>query len=74
MTSSPPHFKPIYADIWQHDVDDWDLVNPMECYRFKSGFVRLSNSGYWFPYRSPIIDDMEPRVVEVNLVKPHVLV
>lgn len=70
MTSSPSQFKPIYADIWQHDVDDWERVQAKKCYRFKGGFVQLSNRGYWFPYQG----NYTAESLFVNLVKPHVLV
>lgn len=70
MTTTASRFKPIYADIWQHDVDDWESVNPMECYRFKNGYVQLARGGYWFPYHG----DFDSLKVMVNLVKPHVLV
>jgi len=69
MTSSPPFFKPIYAEFWQ-DFDAWDSVNPMNCYRFKDGYAQLSRNGYWFPYTGHF-DSMK---IMVNMVKPHVLV
>lgn len=69
MTAAP-HFKPIYCDIWQHNIDDWDSVNPMECYRFKDGYAQLAKGGYWFPYRG----NYNVESFQVNLVKPHVLV
>jgi|SRR6185312_592924 len=71
-----PQFKPIYCEHL-HGVDDWDTVNPMECYRFKDGLVRLSKGGYWFPYR-PILhsvcDYEGVTPILVNLTKPYVLV
>jgi len=73
MTSSPSQFKPIYAELWQHNIDDWDSVNPMDCYRFKNGYAQLAKGGYWFPYE-PITNECPQWHILVNLVKPHVLV
>ncbi len=77
MTSSPPQFKPIHAESWMaaSEIDDWEVVDVRNCYRFKDGYVQLSKSGYWFPYRAMVLwPKWVSDTIVVNLVKPHVLV